>query len=99
VTTPGIEISHTAFECAKVLFVKIVVGLLPPALNRLGAVAGKIVKISKLPKYDFAIELESYRIPFRTTLPVVTAQHGTVPSAFTHDAPSVHARTGAKLIW
>jgi hypothetical protein len=98
VTTPGVEITHCAFECAKVLFVKIVVGLLPPALNWFRAVACKIVKSAKLPENSFAVELESCRIPFNTALPIVTAQHSTVPSAFTHDASGGHGRTGAESI-
>lgn len=97
-TTPLVEITHTAVECAKMFCVKIVVDLLPLPLNPCGTVTSKIVESTKLPKYDFAIELESCRIPFRTALPVVAAQHGTVSAAFTHDAPSVHGRTGAKSI-
>ena len=97
-TTPLVEIPNRAFECAKMFGVKIVVDLLPLPLNPCGTVTSKIMQTAKLPKYDFAIELESCRIPFRTALPVVATQHSTVAAAFTHDASSAHGRTGAKSI-
>jgi hypothetical protein len=60
--------------------------------------ASKIMQFTKLFKDGFTIELVPYWIPFNSALPIVVAMQRTVLAALTHDASSVHGRTGAKLI-
>jgi hypothetical protein len=71
VTTPSVEITHTAFECAKVLGVKVVVDLLPLPLNPFRTVTSKIVESTKLSSNGSLVEAVSHRIPFNSALPIV----------------------------
>ncbi len=81
------------------LGMKIVVDSLPLFLHSVGTVASKIVKPAKLSSNSSFVELVAHRIPLNATLPIVTAQHGTMLTAFTHDMFGSHSRTRAKLIW
>ena len=76
---------------------EVVVCITPLLLNWLRTVTSKIVKFTKLLKNSFTIEFEPCRIPFNTALPVVVVSVAVLPS-FTHDTPSVHTRTRAKLV-
>jgi hypothetical protein len=84
VTTPLIEITYTAFECAKVLGVKVVVDLLPLLLNPFGTVTSKIMQTTKLLENSFLVDTVSCRIPFNAALPVVVVCEP-VLSALPHD--------------